>query len=71
MSYVSADNELVTLINVFNVEPYNQDKLIIGIDSSGYAINVIIKFFSLSSSASNLTAVPPKQMNGCFYFVSI
>jgi quinol monooxygenase YgiN len=29
MSQISvADNELVTLINVFNVEPQNQDKLI-------------------------------------------
>jgi quinol monooxygenase YgiN len=28
MSHISADNELVTLINVFNVEPQNQDKLI-------------------------------------------
>jgi quinol monooxygenase YgiN len=28
MSRISADNKLVTLINVFNVEPQNQDKLI-------------------------------------------
>src|SRR5438552_3451680 len=27
-SHISADNELITLINVFSVEPRNQDKLI-------------------------------------------